>query len=158
MQEFRHMRLAENQMSPEDTERQLNEALAGTLALQADNGYPLTIPIGFVYKDGKILFHGANEGQKYELIQKEPKASFCVITKNDIRPELITSLYESAVVFGTVREIRDDEGRRECMIAILEKYMPEVMEAGIKYMNDSWDSFSCFALEIEHMTGKFGTE
>ncbi len=158
MAEFKHMRLAENQMTDEEARKQLEKADHGTLALVGDNGYPITIPIGFVYKDNKILFHGATAGQKYDLIQKEPKASFCVITKNDIRPEFITSLYESAVAFGTVREIRDDEAKRDVLISTLEKYMPQVMEAGKKYIQDAWDSVACFELEIEHLTGKFGTE
>ena len=62
----------------EGEKEQLEKADHGTLALVGDNGYPVTIPINFVYKDNKVLFHGANDGQKYNLIQKEPKASFCV--------------------------------------------------------------------------------
>lgn len=158
MQEFRHMRLSENQMTEEDARKQLEKADHGVLALVGDNGFPITIPISFVYKDNKIMFHGAIEGQKFELIQKEPKASFCVVTKDDIRPEFITSLYESAIVFGTVRQIKDDEAKMDCLISILEKYMPQVMEAGKKYIQDSWDAVACFELEIEHITGKFGTE
>ena len=158
MAEFKHMRLAENQMTEEDARKQLEKADHGTLALVGDNEYPVTIPINFVYKDNKILFHGANDGQKYSLISKEPKASFCVITKDDIRPELITSLYESTVVFGTVREIMDDTAKMDVLISIPEKYMPQVMESGKKYIQDTWDSVACFELVIEHMTGKFGTE
>ena len=152
------MRLSENQMTEEDARKQLEKADHGVLALVGDNGFPITIPISFVYKDNKIMFHGAIEGQKFELIQKEPKASFCVVTKDDIRPEFITSLYESAIVFGTVRQIKDDEAKMDCLISILEKYMPQVMEAGKKYIQDSWDAVACFELEIEHITGKFGTE
>ena len=158
MSEFRHMRLSENQMTDEDARKTLEKASNGTLALAGDNGYPITIPVNFVYKDNKILFHGANDGQKYHLIQKEPKASFCVVTKDDIRPEYITSLYESTVVFGTVREIRDDNAKMDCLVSILEKYMPQVMEEGKKYIQNSWEDVACFELEIEHMTGKFGTE
>ncbi|MBQ9060907.1 MAG: pyridoxamine 5'-phosphate oxidase family protein [Firmicutes bacterium] len=158
MKEFRHMRLSENQMSDEDARKKLAEASNGTLALQGPDGYPVTIPINYVFKDNKILFHGANEGQKFELIQQEPKASFCVILKDDIRPEYITSLYENVIVFGTVRPITDDEEKMDCLVSILDKYMPQVMEAGKKYIQDSWDAVACFALEIEHLTGKFGTE
>ena len=78
MAEFKHMRLAENQMTDEDARKQLEKASHGTLALVGDNGYPVTIPIKFVYKDNKILFHGANDGQKYTLIKAAPKASSSV--------------------------------------------------------------------------------
>ena len=158
MAEFKHMRLAENQMTEEDAKKQLEKASNGVLSLVGDNGYPITIPINFVYKGNKILFHGANDGQKYHLIEKEPKASFCVVTKDDIHPELITSLYESTVVFGTVREIKDDDAKMDVLVSVLEKYMPQVMEEGKKYIQDAWDAVACFELEIEHMTGKFGTE
>ena len=65
MQEFRHMRLSENQMTEEDARKQLEKADHGVLALVGDNGFPITIPISFVYKDNKIMFHGAIEGQKF---------------------------------------------------------------------------------------------
>ena len=48
MAEFKHMRLAENQMTEEDARKQLEIADHGTLALVGDNGYPVTIPINFV--------------------------------------------------------------------------------------------------------------
>ena len=97
----------------------------------------------------------AYNGSEWEFTAEK---NCCVVTKDDIRPEFITSLYESAIVFGTVRQIKDDEAKMDCLISILEKYMPQVMEAGKKYIQDSWDAVACFELEIEHITGKFGTE
>ena len=158
MEKFRHMRLSDNQVSEEEAKKMLEEATHGVLAIQTEAGYPITIPVNFVYKDNKILFHGANEGQKYELIQKEPTASFCIVAKDDIRPEFITSLYASTIAIGTVKEIKDDEGKMDCIISILEKLVPTVMESGRAYVKDSWDSFACFELDIEHLTGKIGTE
>ncbi|MDD4199959.1 MAG: pyridoxamine 5'-phosphate oxidase family protein [Eubacteriales bacterium] len=158
MKQFRHMRLSDNQVSDAEAGKMLEEALHGTLAIQTKEGYPITIPINFVYKDNKILFHGAKAGQKYELIQEEPMGSFCVIAEDDIRPEFITSLYASTIAFGTIKEVKDDDARMDCLMSILEKYVPTVMEKGKQYIKDSWDSVACFELDIEYMTGKIGTE
>ena len=45
----------------------------------------------------------------------------------------------------------------EALIAILEKYSPEHMESGKKYIEGNWDEVACFAIDVEHLTGKFGT-
>ncbi|MDD6310734.1 MAG: pyridoxamine 5'-phosphate oxidase family protein [Firmicutes bacterium] len=156
MTEFRHMRLGENQTTKEYAEKMLKEASNGVLAIQTEDGFPITVPVNFVYKDNKILFHGANEGQKYELIQKEPRVSFCVVARDEIRPDLITSLFGSTIVIGKVHEITGDE-KLDCVVSILNKYMPESLEAGMKYFKTSQDKMACYAIEIEHMTGKVGT-
>jgi hypothetical protein len=40
------------------------------------------------------------------------------------------------------------------LIAILEKYSGDYMEAGVKYMEKMWDKTRVYKIEIEHMTGK----
>ena len=50
------------------------------LALNDEEGYPYILPLNFGEKDvdGQLTlyFHGAMEGKKYELMEKDPRASF----------------------------------------------------------------------------------
>ena len=54
---FRQMRRKGQELSVEENISILRKATAGTLALLGDNGYPYTVPISYVYADGKLYFH-----------------------------------------------------------------------------------------------------
>ena len=59
---FRPMRRFKQQMNDEDCIVLLKTAPRGVLAVLGDGGYPYTIPLDFVYDEGKIYFHCAECG------------------------------------------------------------------------------------------------
>ena len=84
---FREMRLKEQALSQDEIEKVLTTAANGTLAVFGEDGYPYSVPVNFVYKDGKIYFHGAAEGYKYDCLSKNGNVSFSIISKDDIAKE-----------------------------------------------------------------------
>ena len=80
---FREMRSKANMLTNEEVENILKTSPNGTLALYGENGYPYSVPVNFVYSDGKIYFHGAAEGYKLDCMKKDPHVSFSVIGKDD---------------------------------------------------------------------------
>ena len=78
------MRRKRQQLSEEECIDILNNATSGTLALLGDGGYPYSLPISFVYADGKIFFHSALKGHKIDAIRSCDKASFSVIQKDEV--------------------------------------------------------------------------
>lgn len=153
---FRHMRLKDNQLSHEAAEKIMTEQPHGTLALIGDEGYPYAVPLNFVYRDGKIYFHGAVAGHKFDAMKRNNKVSFCVISKDDIVASEFNTLYESAIAFGKVRILEGDE-KRSGLMAIIKKYCAEYLESGAKYVDDCWDEVACYEIDVESLTGKFGT-
>ena len=67
---FREMRSKANMLTNEEVENILKTSPNGTLALYGENGYPYSVPVNFVYSDGKIYFHGAAEGYKLDCMKK----------------------------------------------------------------------------------------
>ena len=59
---FREMRLNGQQLSQEETIQILNKQTHGTLAINGAGKYPYSVPVSYVYSDGKIYFHGATAG------------------------------------------------------------------------------------------------
>lgn len=49
------------------------------------------------------LFSSAKSGHKIDAIRACDKVSFCVIFKDDVIKEKLTTAYESAIVFGRAR-------------------------------------------------------
>ena len=87
MSEFRDMRRKRQQLSDEESIGILQKATSGTLALLGDNGNPYAVPISYVYSEGMLYFHSALSGHKVDAIKNHDKASFCVIDKDEVKPE-----------------------------------------------------------------------
>ena len=102
MEQFREMRRKRQQLSNEDSVGVLQRATSGTLALLGDNGYPYAVPISYVYSEGELYFHSALSGHKVDAIRNYDKASFCVIDKDDVKPEKYTTFFRSVIAFGKI--------------------------------------------------------
>ena len=81
---FREMRRKNQALSREEAAAVLDRALSGVLALSGDDGYPYAVPISYVYDGGKLYFHCAKSGHKLDALQRNPKASFCVVDQDQI--------------------------------------------------------------------------
>ena len=117
----------------------------------------VTVPINFVYANDKIYFHGAKNGHKIDAINKCNKVSLCVVDKDDVIEEELTTYFKSVILFGKARILNTDK---------------EIFHAakvfGLKYNNDvttvekeikrEWNALSCIEIKIEHMTGKEAIE
>ena len=126
---FREMRSKANMLTNEEVENILKTSPNGTLALYGENGYPYSVPVNFVYSDGKIYFHGAAEGYKLDCMKKDPHVSFSVIGKDDIAKENFTTLFSSVIAFGTIRVIDTMEEKIPVLEAMVGKYSAELWKA-----------------------------
>ena len=152
---FREMRSKANMLTNEEVENILKTSPNGTLALYGENGYPYSVPVNFVYSDGKIYFHGAAEGYKLDCMKKDPHVSFSVIGKDDIAKEKFTTLFSSVIAFGTIRVIDTMEEKIPVLEAMVGKYSAEFMESGKELISKGCGSVA-YELTIDHMTGKKG--
>ncbi len=151
---FREMRLKEQQLSQEETIAILEKMTNGTLAINGEEKYPYSVPISYVYKDGKIYFHGAVAGQKYDLLTADPHVCLSVIEFDDVQPEKFTTFYKSVIVYGDVTRFEASEDIRRIMGYFVDKYSTGLMENGMKYVKSQEGSFCVYELDIAHMTGK----
>lgn len=152
---FRKMRRKARQMPQERCVEILENAASGVLALAGDGGYPYAVPLSFVYDEGRIYFHGAKEGHKIDAVRREPKASFCVVARDDVVREKYTTRYASVIVFGRMRILEDDGEKRRAVEALAKKYHPrDSQEHRDKYIDAEFGGLCMMELEILHMTGK----
>lgn len=151
---FREMRLKEQQLSQEETVAILEKMTSGTLAINGDGPYPYSIPVSYVYKDGKIYFHGAVAGQKNELLAADPHVCFSVIEFDDVQPKKFTTFYKSVIAYGDVTRYDDMENIKRIMAHFVDKYSPGLMEGGMKYVKSQEGGFCAYEIDVKHMTGK----
>jgi nitroimidazol reductase NimA-like FMN-containing flavoprotein (pyridoxamine 5'-phosphate oxidase superfamily) len=156
---FRKMRRNPKQiLSEEQCICILENSSSGVMSVLGDDEYPYGVPLSFVYKDGKLFFHGMGKGHKIDAIRNHNKACFTVIEKDQVVPEEYTTYFRSVILFGEVRIIEDMEEKRQTLMDLVEKYSPNFIEESHKEVESSLKAVCIFTLEIDHMSGKEAIE
>lgn len=122
-----------------------------------NNDYPYILPLNFgLNVDGdkiELYFHGAKEGTKYALIEKDNRASF----EMDCGHKLVTDIergsctmeYESVVGQGHIEMLSDDE-KYNALCILMKHYHQDDFPFNISVMPDT----KVFKLVVEKVTGK----
>ena len=156
---FQVMRRSRQALSWQETEEILRRGTSGVLALAGAEGYPYAVPLSYVYTQGILYFHCAKVGHKLESIRRCEKASFCVVDRDEIKPEAYTTYYRSAIAFGRVRILESEEEKRRAIEQLSQKYHHMDTPAHRKAVIDREYAPLCMlAFTVEHMTGKQAIE
>lgn len=150
---FSEMRRTDRQTTLEQAEQILFSSEYGTLATVCSNEYPYATPLSYIYMEGNIYFHCASKGQKLENINNNPKVCFTVVTDTEVLPSKFTTKYKSAVVFGTASIVTGDE-KEKALVGLVEKYCPDYLIQGNKYISKAFDKTTLIRIKPEHITGK----
>ncbi len=148
------MRRKEKQLTTEQAVEIVKRAQWGVLSLVQDDNNPYSIPVSFALVDNKIYLHGAKEGKKIELIKTGRASTFTCVGDTEIIPEKFTTKYESAIVYGNIRIVEDDEERFEGLLALVKKYSPTFLEEGKQYIERAFGKTAVIAIDIGEITGK----
>ncbi|MBU5677085.1 pyridoxamine 5'-phosphate oxidase family protein [Alkaliphilus sp. MSJ-5] len=152
---FKEMRRKDKEITKDEIEEILTKGEYGILSTINDNGYPYTVPLSFVYYNNSIYFHCAIEGQKLDNIRQNDKVSFCVVTDTEVLAKKFTTKYKSVVVFGVASET-DDDLKEGILFELANKYSPQFLVEGKKYIQSAKDKTKVIKIDINHITGKAG--
>ena len=151
---FREMRRKDRELKDiRVITRILHDCEYGILSTISENGYPYGVPVDFVYINDSIYFHCATEGHKLNNILNNNKVSFCLVGQTQVLPDKFSTNYESVIIFGKAVEVFNDE-KNMALSEILNKYSPEYIEKGKKYIKNTITNVKVIKIKIEHLTGK----
>ena len=150
---FRKMRRFKQQLTEEETIHILKTGKTGVLGLIGDEGYPYTVPINYVYQDNKIYIHCAKTGHKIDAIKNNNKVSFCVIERDDVVKEKLTTYYKSVIAFGKAKILENDDEIFHAAQSLGLKYSDD-KEHVQREIKQEFNSLCCVEINIEHITGK----
>lgn len=143
-----------------DREIKLTEAMAllsqceyGVLSTADQDGQPYGVPLNYAYKDNAIYFHCARAGHKIDNIAINPRVSFCVVGRTNILQAKFSTEYESAVAFGAASTVQGTE-RINALQWLVEKYSPDFIEEGKKYIEETNSATTVIKIKIDHISGK----
>lgn len=150
------MRRSDRQISdPAELNRLLDEAQVMRLGM-IDDGKPYVVPVNFAHVDGVVWIHSAARGRKLECLRGG--APVCVEVDHLLRvttgPQACSdwsSVYESAIGFGTGDVVEDEELKLEALLAIMRKYSGR---DDWEFTPESFKTTAVIRIKLSELTGK----
>ncbi len=114
-------------------EEALKKAEVGYLAFNGADGWPRITPLSFIF-DGRIFWHGAMAGERYQSLQADPRATFSAVAVQAYIPShftaednaaAATAAFLSIQVRGKCGMIQDPEEKCAVLNRLMQKYQPE---------------------------------
>ena len=154
---FREMRRVKQLLPMDETIAVMGRCTNGSLACLGDNDYPYSLPLNYVYHNGRIYFHTAKDGHKIDAITKHMKVSFSVVDEDTIVSEAYTSYFRSVIAFGKARITEENEWL-EAFKALVEKYSSDQPEEAKHNEIIGCRQTHIIAIDVDHITGKEAIE
>ncbi|NLJ95180.1 MAG: pyridoxamine 5'-phosphate oxidase family protein [Clostridiaceae bacterium] len=169
------MRRSDREMPHDFALYVIDKSAYASLAVMGET-YPYSIPLSIVRIDNQLYFHSATEGKKVELFSKEPKV--CLSFVGDVKVpsvydeeelaqikvdpkqwsqlarNVFTTEFESAIVFGKIREVTESKEIRLALRAIVKKYTPEHMNLADQGIKAGIERVKVYAVSMDHVTAK----
>ncbi|MDR3669971.1 MAG: pyridoxamine 5'-phosphate oxidase family protein [Holophaga sp.] len=132
----------------------LAEGGDGVLATWGEDGYPYAVPMNHVLADGVLYLHCAQTGHRMDNLAHCDKVSYCVVAAREVVPAQLSTNYRSAVVFGQATRVEDPEEKRRGLMALLHRFAPGHLEAGVKALEHDLARTAVLRIDIHRVTGK----
>lgn len=154
---FRTMRRHRQQLSEPESIELLKNGTTAVLGVNGDDGYPYTVPINYVWHEGKIYLHCAKSGYKLDALRRSDKVSMTLIAQEQIVPQKLTTYYRSVILFGRARILTDVQEIIEAVQLLGRKYSTDAPAVDQEIRKDI-DRLCCIEITIEHLSGKTAIE
>lgn len=151
---FREMRRKDRAMTVEDARALLKDGGYGILSTVGEDGYAYGVPLNYAVEGDYIYMHCAIKGQKLDNLSFNDKVSFCVVGREKVVPEELTTEFESVIVFGRARLSADAREKAKGLKVIADKYAFDYQEKAADSIRKAAPVTQVIILEIEHITGK----
>jgi uncharacterized protein len=119
---FNEIRNHRRALSEDEAREILARADHGVLATAGEDGWPYAVPLNHVLIGDAIYAHCAREGHKLKNLAHENRVSYCAVASAAVVPEELTTLYESAIVFGRASLVEDADQKHRALRLLTERF------------------------------------
>lgn len=131
-----------------------DESNYGILSM-SDGFIPYAVPISPARIDETIYIHCALEGEKIEILKKNPHVQLTNVGYVEISGPKLTTFFESSILKGKAKIVEDEHEKIEALKAIGKRYAPLERDAMIKSIERSLQFTCIIRIDVEEITGKF---
>ena len=151
---MREMRRKERQITEEEAWAVVDKCEYAFLAMTAEDGTPYGLPVTIVREGRNIYFHSALEGRKVECLRRQPRVCLTCVGDAAIQQDRFTTLYESAVAFGTAAEVTENAEKVEVLRLLCLRHTPDNMADFDRAVNASLARTGIWKIAVDELTGK----
>ena len=126
----------------------------GVLSTLGEDGWPYGVPVNHVVVGDRLYIHCAQVGHKLENLAFASKASYCAVTRAEVDPAELSTIFESAICFGQGRLVIDDSEKRLALEALLARFAPQHPAEGAEAMRKDFARTAVVCMAVERVTGK----
>jgi len=150
---FRSIRRRDREVSEQDARQILARAEYGVLATVSEDGWPYAVPVNHLVEGNVLYLHCALEGHKLDNIVQDARVSYCAVASTQVLPAKLSTLYESAIVFGRAVRVTDPIEKEQALRRLATRFggSPEQTEQELR---TSGPQAAVIRIEIERITGK----
>ena len=154
MTAFREIRRSDRALTEDQAREILARAEHGVLATLGADGWPYAVPVNHVLAGDVLYIHCAQEGHKLENIAHEQRVSFCAVAGARVLPASLSTLYESAIVFGRAAVVTDPTEKRRGLELLAVRFCGALTPEAEKAIVTSGSRTAVVRIRIERIAGK----
>lgn len=124
------------------------------LAMTAEDGGPYGLPVTIVREGRAVYFHSAMEGRKVACLRRNPRVCLTCVGDTRVPEGKFTTLFESAVAFGTAAEVTDGAEKVRALRMLCRRHTPGNMAAFDRAIAASLERTGIWRITVEEITGK----
>ncbi|NLL80751.1 MAG: pyridoxamine 5'-phosphate oxidase family protein [Tissierellia bacterium] len=170
------MRRKDREMGKDFALQVIDNSSYGIVSMISGEKEPHGIPLSIARDENILYFHSAKEGEKVSIFEKISDVSVVFVgqvsvpeiyTKEELdeilqkesKESLLTSSvftteFESAIVKGKIKLVKDKEERLKGMRLICQKYTPKMMDYFNMAICAGLEKTNIYKIEIEEITAK----
>lgn len=150
----RTMHRQDRSLPQEECLELLKQGTHGILSVVGDEGWPYAVPMNYVELNGCLYLHCAKAGYKTDAITRDERVCFTVVTRADVLPTQITTVYESVIVLGRATIVEDPEERLAALDQFIDVLCQVTPELHARYIEKLGPKASVIRITPEQITGK----
>lgn len=152
---MREMRRKDRALTEEESLEILTKGEYCVIAVNDPDGQPYALPLSYVWQDGRVLFHCAQQGRKIDAFKADDRAALTVVRGVEaVYDQGFSTYYQSVMAFGRIVEITDDAAKRAALKALAEKYLPDDLPKADDEINRMLGRTAVYEMQIDHFSGK----
>lgn len=151
---FRDIRRRDRALSETEAREILSRAEYGVLATVGQDGWPYAVPLNHVLAGDVLYIHCASEGHKLENVVNEERVSYCAVASAKVLPASLSTLYESAVVFGRATLVTDATEKRNALELLGQRFCADFADNVEEAIRKDGPRTAIVRIRIERITGK----
>jgi nitroimidazol reductase NimA-like FMN-containing flavoprotein (pyridoxamine 5'-phosphate oxidase superfamily) len=154
MTALRDTRRSDRALTEDEAREILTRAEHGVLATVGADGWPYAVPVNHVLLGDVLYIHCAVEGHKLENIAHEERVSFCAVASATVLPAELSTLYESAIVFGRAALVTDPAEKRRALELLAVRFCGALTLEAEEAIATSGARTVVVRIRLERITGK----